>query len=117
MQRLFYKERKLGYKCQLSMCGAVDHTKFRLEKSIQVIIINPLTNQSLPIFIFPSDKVYDLCVKIFTLIGMEPDSQRLLFHNQELQLEKLLSQYKIKDNDTISLIGRLKGGACIREDI
>uniref|UniRef100_H3A189 Ubiquitin-like domain-containing protein n=1 Tax=Latimeria chalumnae TaxID=7897 RepID=H3A189_LATCH len=43
-------------------------------------------------------------------LGNEPEELRLLFANKQLEDEKILSHYEIRDKSSIMLVVRLPGG-------
>jgi len=72
---------------------------------------NPIT-----LNVSPSATVYDLKEVITVKEGILPDQQRLIFAGKQLEDNRKLIFYNIKDQDTLHLILRLRGG-CIAAPI
>jgi hypothetical protein len=54
--------------------------------------------------------VYEMKQKIEETEGVVPDQQRLMFGGREIEDGRTLSEYKIKSNDTLGLIYRMRRG-------
>jgi ubiquitin C len=58
----------------------------------------------------PTMTVYEMKQKIEETEGVVPDQQRLMFGGREIEDGRTLSEYKIKSNDTLGLIYRMRRG-------
>ena len=62
------------------------------------------------IYLKPNDKILKIKLKIFPFfLSITPRNQRLIYNSKQLEEEKTLEDYKIKNNESIDLIQRLKG--------
>ena len=62
------------------------------------------------IYLKSTDKILEIKLKLFPFyISVKPRNQRLIYNSIQLEEEKTLEYYKIKNNANISLVERLKG--------
>ncbi len=69
-----------------------------------------LTGKTLTIFIGNDATVKKLKAAIQDREGIPPDQQRIIFKGLQLEEDLKLSDYKIKREDTLVLVLRLRGG-------
>ena len=72
--------------------------------------VKTLTGKSLEMECSQDTTIESLKVLIQNKEGIPPDQQRLIFDSKQLENERSLSDYGIKDNDIIHLVLRLRGG-------
>ena len=76
------------------------------------VFINTLSGRTFSINVCKHDVVEDLKEKIMDKDGVPVDQQRIIFNGKQLQDHVQLSDYGIKDQCTIHLVLRLRGGGC-----
>ena len=86
-----------------------------LEESKTIeIIIKTLTGKTIPMRVQPSDKIVDVKFKYRAIEhienGLYPDSQRYIYEGYQLDDNRTLADYNIKDKSIIYLVLRLRGG-------
>jgi len=75
------------------------------------VFIKMIDGRTITIWVTSSSTVQDLKVAVKERDGLGEDEQRLLFGGKELRDPKtLLRDYNIQKENTIQLVGRLKGG-------
>ncbi len=74
-----------------------------------LITIETLTKKVFPVEVEQNYTVVQLKELIQSTEGIPPDQQRLIFAGKQLEDERLLSDYNIKEKDKIIMILRLRG--------
>ena len=78
------------------------------------IFIKILTGKTLTFNVNPEDTIYKLKEKIFLYDDVfsqpNPDEQRLVFAGKQLENNRTLADYNIREESTIHLVLRLRGG-------
>ncbi|KDQ12176.1 hypothetical protein BOTBODRAFT_146882 [Botryobasidium botryosum FD-172 SS1] len=70
------------------------------------VFVRSLDGKAITIDIGPNDTVLQLKQKVHEEVGRPPDQQRLIFSGQQLQDERLVSNYNIQQNSSIILVLR-----------
>ncbi|PNX69876.1 viral ubiquitin [Trifolium pratense] len=73
------------------------------------ILIKMLDGRGFPLRVKSSDTVVDLKQQILDKDGIRCDAQRLIFSGKQLQDDRTLADYNIKENVTIHLVFRMIG--------
>lgn len=74
------------------------------------VYIKTMTGSTIPIEIDEDDSIEILKEKIEKKEGIPPDQQRLVFSGKQLDNTKTISDYQIKEDSTLNLVLRLRGG-------
>lgn len=80
----------------------------------QLIYVKTLTGKAIIVFVYLTETVQDLKLRIQDVEGIPHDQQRLVFAGKQLEDPKSLSDYNIKNGATIHLVMRLRGGGYIQ---
>ncbi len=91
------------------LIGTFDLDNVGTSKTIKVFIKN-LTGKTIPFSISPSAEVEDLKDMIRSQETIPIDQQRLIFQGKQLEDRRTLEDYNIKDESTLHLVLRLRGG-------
>lgn len=75
-----------------------------------VVNIKMMDGSTMQLDVEPDDTIELLSFRIYEKTNILPETFRLLFGSKELLLIHTLSDYKIKNGDTITMTGRLRGG-------
>ncbi|CAG8480399.1 3963_t:CDS:1 [Funneliformis mosseae] len=116
-QELFLGDKKLEDIRTVNYYKIFTDEKVRIvrkaEGFMQVYIVSALTAQagkSTTIILKKSDTVLELKKKYFEKSLIPVEEQTLIINNHQLENDKLLSEYEIKDGMKIYLVRRLRGG-------
>ena len=118
-QQLLFKNGELEDKKKLDQYGIENNSMIELyiKKADHIIIyINCLTGVKKAICINKKAHVYKLKEKLFNLEGIPVDKQGLINKGLELDDDRTLEEYDIKENSLIHLVLRLPGGGCTADN-
>jgi ubiquitin len=74
------------------------------------VFVKTLTGKKLSIAVQEGESIEEFKAKIAEKVGIPPEQQRLIFAGQQLQDGKTLKDYRVRDDATLHLIIRLRGG-------
>jgi ubiquitin C len=74
------------------------------------ITVKTLTGKSIPLDVDTGDTIKVVKEKIETKEGYPSDQQRLIYHGQQLEDDRTVADYKVRPDDTLHLVMRLRGG-------
>ena len=75
-----------------------------------MINVQTLTGKVVPVDVNPDDKIVVLKARIQDKEGIPLNQQRMIFNGMQLEDGRTLSCYKVRENSTIHLVLRLRGG-------
>ena len=75
-----------------------------------MIYVKTLTGKTITIDVEPSDTIENLKSKIQDKEGIPPDQQRIVFDGKQLEDNKTMDDFKIKDGCILHMVLRLYGG-------
>ena len=115
LQRLTNQSGTLMVGGKLKDYGIEDRHSLFLEllpnvRGIMEIYIKTLTGKTFSIFCSPEDTVGDIKATVENKEGIPPDMQRLIFAGYQLEADRYLKDYEIKQTSVLHLILRLRGG-------
>lgn len=73
------------------------------------IYVKTLTGKNITVDVSPSDSIYITKTKIHAKEGIPPDEQRFIWAGQQLEDDRALSDYNIKEGSTMHMVLRLRG--------
>ncbi|EMC98655.1 hypothetical protein BAUCODRAFT_103027 [Baudoinia panamericana UAMH 10762] len=79
------------------------------------ISVKTLVGQELPLEVMPTTTVNDTKYMIQDMDGIPPDQQRLIFSGKQMEDGRTLSSYGVKEESTMQLVLRLRGGGPLPE--
>jgi hypothetical protein len=84
------------------------------ESNLFQVFVKTLNGRTITVWVGPLSTVKELKIKVKEKDGLGEDDQRLLFGGKELRDPNTpLREYNIQKENTIQLVGRLKGGVAI----
>jgi len=120
-ERLACAKRNLQAKCDrkhqlwkdlrrenFEILSSIDSEKYKSQ--FMQIFVKTLTGKTITLKVEPAYFVEDVKELIEESQGLMPDQQRLIFAGMQLEDSKKLSDYKIKNESTLHLVLRLRGG-------
>ncbi|CAG8588409.1 1857_t:CDS:2 [Diversispora eburnea] len=75
------------------------------------ITIEQITGKATELEVESCENISSVKRKFQDKEGIEPENQRLIFKDKPLDDKKMLSEYNIKNGDTLHLVVRLRGGS------
>lgn len=111
---LIYKNKYLALGNLLISSGIQDGDLIELidRKSLKefLLYVKSLTNEVIPIYVAPCDSIRTFKYLIQLKKGIPIDEQRLVYNGIQLEDNRTIDDYNFKEESTIHLILRLRGG-------
>ena len=89
------------------------HTEVRIsgsDMSTRVVFVHTLTGKNLSLVVHPAETIEGVMNKILDQEAIPLDQQRLIFEGKQLDRERALDDYNVRDGSTLHLVLRLRGG-------
>lgn len=88
----------------------LDEVKQKINSSTKIVKVKTLTGKVLHIKFIGELTCEELKLLIMVKIGMPVDQQRIIFRGIQLEDNRMLKDYDIKNEDYVHLVSRLRGG-------
>ena len=108
-QTLIFAGQQLEDNKMLFEYNIKNKSTLHLVKKFIQIFVRLVEGKQLTLDVEPSDTIETVKKKIEVIEGLKPEQQTLIFAGQQLEDNKTLSEYKIKDQSTLHLVIRLRG--------
>jgi len=109
-QRLMFQGKVLEDANPLSLYEIGPDDVIELVLSSMQVFVKTLTGKTITLEIPAQKTVYEMKLQIQDKEGIPPDQQRLIFAGKQLEDDHSLGSYGIKDDSTLHLVLRLRGG-------
>jgi hypothetical protein len=88
------------------------HTEvlIRGNESTRVVFVHTLTGKRLSLVVHPTETIEGVMNKILEQEAIPLDQQRLIFAGKQLDRERALDDYDVRDGSVLHLVLRLRGG-------
>ena len=93
------------------------HTEVRIsgsDESTRVVFVQTLTGKKLSLVVRPAETIEGVMNKILEQEAIPLDQQRLIFAGTQLDRERALDDYNVRDGSVLCLVLRLRGGMAHR---
>ena len=93
------------------------HTEVRIsgsDESTRVVFVQTLTGKKLSLVVRPAETIEGVMNKILEQEAIPLDQQRLIFDGTQLDRERALDDYNVRDGSVLCLVLRLRGGMAHR---
>ena len=93
------------------------HTEVRIsgsDESTRVVFVQTLTGKKLSLVVRPAETIEGVMNKILEQEAIPLDQQRLIFDGTQLDRERALEDYNVRDGSVLCLVLRLRGGMAHR---
>jgi hypothetical protein len=80
------------------------------DESTRVVFVHTLTGKRLSLVVHPTETIEGVMNKILEQEAIPLDQQRLIFAGKQLDRERALDDYDVRDGSVLHLVLRLRGG-------